>query len=314
MNQQAMNQPPRSASRASTRRDDRTRPDDSELEDAAIESTAQHKNGSRSKVRTEDRRQACNDDEEDVPAVRHQSRIKEGRATIRNEGDHPSHRRPCPPSTPRNPRQSQQLSTRQQEENINSNNDDSEQTMATVTQIASTPVQTPARSIKGHNLRSLSRKNYSADDPDMPATVFIDLDSHAYPNYQATASLATTGIVGAIVVFTWEKDYNRGITWSKQNRSFHKSTQKAAIAAHAASTPADRPCEHCAKGNGIFTTCSVNSLWPSNGACTSCGYWGRAWQCPLVDSTDRVSPTKRSVNIEKVIKELAENTAHGRET
>ncbi|KAI5285638.1 hypothetical protein KEM55_000572, partial [Ascosphaera atra] len=44
------------------------------------------------------------------------------------------------------------------------------------------------------------------------------------------------------------------------------------------------------------------------------GYWGRAWHCSLVDSTDRVSPTKRSMNIEKVIKELTENTAHRRKT
>ncbi|KAI5309951.1 hypothetical protein KEM55_002064 [Ascosphaera atra] len=99
------------------------------------------------------------------------------------------------------------------------------------------------------------------------------------PTYTHDEVLPTAGRVAEIVDSTWEGDFLRSATWRDGFKNVHDNTQRSALAAQAAAVPAPEPCNLCRNNRGIFAECAINACWPENGACVSCGFWGRARQC-----------------------------------
>ncbi|KAI5310566.1 hypothetical protein KEM55_005290 [Ascosphaera atra] len=150
----------------------------------------------------------------------------------------------------------------------------------------------PAPRSASHNLRSVSRKYYGSEFPNLRPEVGVKLQSGTNLDYSSTAHFATKGSVGSIA------------------RTYPSGTQQAAIAAQASGTLTSQPCAKCAQGHGTFNECRLNPVWSLNGTCVSCGYWGHGNDCSFIDDSASETPAKTltqcSKHLEKLIVSIKE--------
>ncbi|KAI5301028.1 hypothetical protein KEM55_002962, partial [Ascosphaera atra] len=163
------------------------------------------------------------------------------------------------------------------------------------------------------NLRSQPRKYYGGEVTDALKDVTVKLLNDSNPTYTEDAKLPTRETVGSIVVNTWEEQLNdRTAIWHKRSRRYATSTQQSAIAAQASSQRASEPCNKCAETGGVFVHCAINASWPTNGACVSCGYWGKTHDCSFATGNTSTTP-KRNKQVDKFITTVMEQTKNAAE-
>ncbi|KAI5301156.1 hypothetical protein KEM55_002023 [Ascosphaera atra] len=135
-----------------------------------------------------------------------------------------------------------------------------------------TPSPTEGRT-RGAGLRSQKRKNYAANNPDLPQEVTVKLRDLKDPHFLKRVRLdpARTACE-AIVEQTWDGDAVKTVTWAAGEKTVASGTQRAALVAQAGGEKPPMPCTYCQANGGVFDECRVNSAWPANGACASCAY------------------------------------------
>ncbi|KAI5301001.1 hypothetical protein KEM55_003326 [Ascosphaera atra] len=143
---------------------------------------------------------------------------------------------------------------------------------------------TPSTRTRGNGLLSIKCKNYASSCNEVPQDVIIKLRSATDPDYIETERIEPANTVcETIIAETWGGDATKTVTWFDEHKKVNNGTQRAALVAQAGGEIAPQPCTHCINNGGAFDTCKVNAVWPANGACASCGYWGHAKKhCNLV--------------------------------
>ncbi|KAI5307773.1 hypothetical protein KEM55_007460 [Ascosphaera atra] len=161
----------------------------------------------------------------------------------------------------------------------------------------------PLTRTRGNGLRSAKRKNYAASNANIPQDVIIKLRSRTDPSYIDTERIQPAGTVcEQIIDQTWGDDFTGTVTWHDGPKNVNNGTQRAAIVVQASADLAPQPCVHCVNNGGTFDHCKVNAVWPVNGTCASCAYWGhRKKHCSL---TDRNTPRKASKTTDSAISRL----------